>query len=201
MGRSRGGELALLLAATFPQIRATVAHVPSHVVWPGVAQQSNDELPPSWTFRGERLETFVRRRLPDVAPRASANEPIRSTPRFLAVLREAEDAERAVIPVERIRCPVLLISGRDDGMWPSALMADRVVERLTTRGHPYPVTHLSYDRVGHSVGAPPSLPTTVTDVFHPVARVVYTLGGNPPDIARANAESWQQVRAFFQEHL
>lgn len=32
MGPSRGGELALLLGATFPQIKAVVASVPSHVV-------------------------------------------------------------------------------------------------------------------------------------------------------------------------
>ena len=34
-GMSRGGEAALLVAATFPAIKAVVASVPSHVVWQG----------------------------------------------------------------------------------------------------------------------------------------------------------------------
>ena len=32
-GSSRGGELVLLLGATYPRIAAVVAHVPSHVLW------------------------------------------------------------------------------------------------------------------------------------------------------------------------
>ena len=36
VGRSRGGELALLLGATFPEVRAVVAYCPSDVVWGGI---------------------------------------------------------------------------------------------------------------------------------------------------------------------
>ena len=36
MGPSRGGELALLLGATFPEIRAVVAHLPSGTLWMGI---------------------------------------------------------------------------------------------------------------------------------------------------------------------
>ncbi|MEW6212266.1 MAG: acyl-CoA thioesterase/BAAT N-terminal domain-containing protein, partial [Acidobacteriota bacterium] len=38
MGGSKGGELALLLAATFPELKAVVAYVPSGLVWQGIAQ-------------------------------------------------------------------------------------------------------------------------------------------------------------------
>ena len=46
LGRSRGGELALLLGATFPKLKAVVAYVPSHVVWGGGRNIS------SWTING-----------------------------------------------------------------------------------------------------------------------------------------------------
>jgi acetyl esterase/lipase len=36
LGPSRGGELALLLGATFPEIRAVVAYVPSGALWMGI---------------------------------------------------------------------------------------------------------------------------------------------------------------------
>jgi dienelactone hydrolase len=201
MGRSRGGELTLLLAATFSRIRAAVAHVPSHVVWGGIADQSNPVPPSAWTLGGEPLPALSRGRAAAEMQTAVEKEPIRLTPLFLEALADLASAERAAIPVERIRCPLLLISGKEDAMWPSALMAERVVERLAARGHSYPVAHLSYDGVGHSVGLPPSLPTTAINAFHPVARDVFALGGNPADIARANADSWQRVRAFFREHL
>lgn len=50
LGRSRGGELALLLGATFPEIRAVVAYVPSGVLWGGVQVAG-----PAWTHNGQPL--------------------------------------------------------------------------------------------------------------------------------------------------
>jgi dienelactone hydrolase len=49
VGTSRGGELALLLGATYRAVRAVVGFVPSHVVWPGLGGRSNA---PAWTHRG-----------------------------------------------------------------------------------------------------------------------------------------------------
>jgi hypothetical protein len=60
IGVSKGGELALLVAATFPEfVGPVVAYTPSSVVWQGVTwsavgQQARQALS-SWTFRGEPL--------------------------------------------------------------------------------------------------------------------------------------------------
>jgi dienelactone hydrolase len=56
-GVSRGGELALLLGATFPEITAVAAWVPSGVVfWAlGLAELDDTRPPVAWTFRGEPL--------------------------------------------------------------------------------------------------------------------------------------------------
>src|SRR5439155_14386967 len=58
------------------------------------------------------------------------------------------------IQVEKIRGAVLLISGKDDCVWPSALMAERIVARLREHRHPFAYRHLSYDSAGHSFGLP-----------------------------------------------
>jgi dienelactone hydrolase len=57
LGPSRGGELALLLGATFPDINAASAWVPSGIVfWPiGLAENDDPRPPASWTFRGKPL--------------------------------------------------------------------------------------------------------------------------------------------------
>lgn len=54
VGGSKGGELTLLLAATFPTIRLVVADAPSGVVWQGFDYAAR---PPrsSWTYKGEPL--------------------------------------------------------------------------------------------------------------------------------------------------
>ena len=53
-GSSRGGELVLLLGATYPEIAAVVAHVPSHVVWEGCCD-AVAVGEPAWTYRGSVL--------------------------------------------------------------------------------------------------------------------------------------------------
>lgn len=65
-GPSRGGELALLLGATFPDINAVSAWVPSGIMfWPiGLAENDDPRPPASWTFRGKQvLADIAMRRL------------------------------------------------------------------------------------------------------------------------------------------
>src|SRR4029453_13407357 len=100
LGTSRGGELALLLGATYPSaFRVVVANVPSNVVWPGL---SDDSAAPAWTLNGKPL----------AAVRGG-----RFTP------SEAE------IPVERMNAPLLMFSGKDDKLWPSDVFAAGAVGR------------------------------------------------------------------------
>jgi hypothetical protein len=56
-GASRGGELALLLGATFPEINAVAAWVPSGVVfWAlGMAEPGDTRPRAAWTFRGRAI--------------------------------------------------------------------------------------------------------------------------------------------------
>jgi hypothetical protein len=57
IGASRGGELALLLGATYPDVKAVVAYTPSQVVWSGWPQAEEDvknkSIRPAWTYKGK----------------------------------------------------------------------------------------------------------------------------------------------------
>ena len=199
MGRSRGGELALLIGATFPHIKAVIAYEPSGVMWGGFGRQSRGGSP-AWLYQGIPLPFMRNRVTPAQRAELMKQEPIATTPLFLINLEDPAAVKEAAIPVEKINGAVLLISGQDDQMWPSSLMSEMVINRLTESHHPHPHQHLSYSGAGHAIWLP-YLPATVTYLRHPVNDRVYALGGNAKSNAFASSDSWFRVRKFLRESL
>lgn len=202
-GLSRGGELALLLASTFAQqVSAVIGYVPSAVVHgtlragrPGQARDAD-----AWTWQGQPLPNVWRNNVHadwsafDQPPIPGV--PIRQAPAFSTVEQAADNVAAARIPVERINAPVLLISGSDDGFWPSTEYCTRIVEALSAAGHPWPAQHLCNEGAGHAIGFP-YVPTTLIAKRHPVAGVVISGGGTALANAQANRRSWDVVLAFL----
>jgi dienelactone hydrolase len=188
-GTSKGAELALLVAAANPTPRAVVAVVPSSVAWQGLT--SPWRRGPSWT-RGGNPVPFVpyssdSTRMQRLAhPREPALVHM-----YLASLDDSVAVRGAAIPVERIGAAVLLISGDDDTLWPSSVMADMIERRIRERGSSTPVVHLRNASAGHAI-APPYYPTT---------EVARRLGGTPLGNALAQEQSWRQALEFLEQHL
>jgi pimeloyl-ACP methyl ester carboxylesterase len=127
-GISRGSEAALLLGAHFPKlVNGVIAGVPSSVVY-GSYPDSNE---PSWLLSGKALPE---------APERDFDDP------------DPIDAQAAVIPVEQIRGPVMLICGTADTIWTSCDYAAAITKRLSQHSFSYPVTSLKYPGAGHGVG-------------------------------------------------
>lgn len=198
IGRSRGGELALLLGATFPQITTVVSYVPSSVIFGGVGGEGDEQA--AWTHRGTPLPFLRNCHTPAEQDEIFSQEPIPLAPHFLRLLANPSAVEAVAIPAERTQGPILLISGQDDQMWPSSMMSDMVITRLKQHRYPYPYKHLRYTGAGHYIPFP-YLPTTVSQLRHPVDRMVYALGGNAKGQAVAQADSWAQVLTFLGESL
>jgi dienelactone hydrolase len=114
------------------------------------------------------------------------------------VQQDAAAVARARIPVENIRGPLLLISGDDDGFWPSSDYCAEIEADLTARGHKWPVEHVLNQGAGHAIGFP-FVPTTVIARLHPVAKVLISGGGSPAGNAQANQHSWERVLAFLEQ--
>jgi pimeloyl-ACP methyl ester carboxylesterase len=124
-------------------------------------------------------------------------EPIRQAPAFVSALGDVAAVARARIEVERIAGPILLISGTDDGFWPSSRYADSIVDDLKQRAFAHRVEHLRYEGAGHSILFP-HVPTTLVARAHPVAGVRITAGGSAAANAHANEASWPQVLRFIE---
>jgi hypothetical protein len=120
-------------------------------------------------------------------------------PIFQLYLKDAEAVRQATILVEKIRGPVLLVTGKEDQVWPSAQMADLVMKRLAAFKHPYPDQHLCYANCGHAIGIP-NAPIGETRVRNRVAEV-FELGGTPQGSGYAAWDSWPRVLKFLDENL
>jgi dienelactone hydrolase len=202
IGWSRGGELSLVLGSIFSELKTVVAFVPSSVTWSGVTRTRG--VHPSWTYHGKPLPFIASERVGsdqvDFEVRGRASMPIRITPYFLKSMKNVGAVEKATIPVEKTKGPILLISGQDDQMWPSSLFAKLIMERLVAHNHPYPYEHLSYEGAGHGI-VPGYLPKTITIMRHPVTGYVYELGGNSKDNAFASTDAWSKTMRFVGQHL
>lgn len=202
-GQSRGGELALLLGATFPHlVSAVIAFVPGAVVHG--AQGAGDPARggwqgTTWTRGGVPLtHLWQDNQAVHWHPWAGDTPPSRHHSVFFEGLKDKALVERARIPVEKITGPVLLISGRDDRAWPSSLYSRMVVSSLHRAGHSELVRHLDFDDAGHAINLP-IVPSTQLSREHPVSKVPYTNGGTPSGNARANEGSWKGMLAFLDE--
>lgn len=199
-GQSRGGELVLLLGATFPEeVSAVVAYVPGAVVHSGqnACDPKIGREGPTWLLGGKPIpHVWENNRTATWAPFDEGPAPHRHEKAILTALQDPDAVARARIKVEDIQGPVILLSGTDDGSWPSSLYSKMVKDKLAEVKHPYPVQWLDYENGGHSILFP-YVPTTQHVYAHPVSGKISTSGGTPKDNARADQESWEGVLKFL----
>jgi len=197
VGYSRGGELALLLGATYPQIRTVVAYAPSGVLCPAFPSTGNA----AWTQGGKDIpfvSTLTHEQWDEALAQGRARPD--SFDWYLIPLQDKALAEPATIAVEKINGPVLLISGKDDRLWPSSDLAEIAVLRFKSKGLGNAVQHLAYVRAGHSF-CWPNAPTTVTRYKHSVSGEDLDQGGSPKETAYARQDSWLRMLAFLGQCL
>jgi dienelactone hydrolase len=188
MGGSRGGELALLLGTMFPDVKAVVAYAPSHVLWS--APPDADGTRPAWTYKGKPLPFMVRPLTLEQREKLKEKNPMAERPVFEHYLKDEEAAGKAVIPVEKIAGPILLITGEDDQLWPSTSMADAVKARIMAKNHRYHCEHLRYEGCGHAISLPLGQPGNTPE-----------LGGTPEANSYAAWDSWPKVVKFLGDSL
>jgi dienelactone hydrolase len=202
LGGSKGGELALLAAASYPQIRAVVAIVPSPIGYMGLG--ANDAPTGcSWSKGGKALPCVPASEAADqkLGMAVMAHQPL--------VLRELYEASRladpattqaAFFPLEKINGPVLCLSGRDDQMWNSTAQCDLAMKELKCKKHPYADQAVAYPAAGHTfIGATKGPASAVTSIDS--GGVVVALGGTNQGDADAAQAAWPAIWKFLAAHL
>jgi dienelactone hydrolase len=168
LGVSRGSEAALLLGVHFPElVHGVAALVPSSVVHAGLPAVPGERLEPAWTLHGRPIPFSDRR---------------------------GETGGRAAIPVERIAGPIFVAGAAADGLWPSALYVQAMVDRLHAHGRT-DVTALTYDGAGHGIGF--AVPNVPIGTVIPSRYGTLSLGGTVEADARARADLWPKLLRFL----
>jgi len=195
-GGSKGGELALLLASHYEDFQAVVAWTPAAHVWEGLSQKffSADYVPvSSWSLDGRALP-FVpfayQAEEKEKEKKGEINSYIASHLRSLA---QSDPAliQQARIPVEKIKAPILLVSGTEDQTWPADKFCREIVAKLQSVRFPYEVKHVSHEAAGHSS----FLPYLITANTAPIN------GGADKANAAGGIDSWKETIAFLLRHL
>jgi dienelactone hydrolase len=180
-GTSIGGMAALAVAAHYPELKVVVAAVPSSVIWP--------------TFGSARASMF-----------SLAGQPLPYLPYGLSGgsriynlyddgLNALAQHPDAIIPVEQINGPVMLICGKVDSLWPSCRMSAQVIARLEANKFGHAFQLLEYPEAGHSVFGPPVAPES------PAFTSLGSSGGSAASNNAARIDSWPKAVAFIDAAL
>jgi esterase/lipase len=143
-GLSKGAELALVLASHDSDYKGVIALAPSHVVWQGNPKNFSDLMssPSSWSWKGQPIP-FV----PYVS--SEEKESMGYTNRHAASLTNKVAVEKALISVENIDAPILLLSGGMDASWPAAKMGAEICSTVNSSHDGKSCTLLIYEEGDH----------------------------------------------------
>ncbi len=210
IGQSRGGELALLLGSYFPHLfQAIIACAPCNMICGGFPFPNR----PSWTYLTKPLAPYLSglsnsdndlseardlkiavdtKKIP--YHESNAEDPYIISDLF--IVRQRMAYAQAQIAVERIECPLLLISGDNDTIWPSKLFCELIVKHLDDHQWEFPKEHINYTDAGHGI-----LSSYDGSIYHPVGEFWCKLGGTPNGNMIANEHSWFSIKKFLEKSI
>jgi dienelactone hydrolase len=201
VGGSKGGELALLVASRNSDVRAVVALTPAAHAWEGHTMRffSPDYQPvSSWSLGGRPIPYISFKTTPEIKEIYQRGELPSFVPFFRDGLVQADPVtiDKAAIPVEKTRGPILLISGTDDQIWPAGEFCSAIVARLKKAGFPFEIKHLIIEKGGHMS----CMPTLIT-ANRGLLIDGDPSGGAPQADARGGYRSWLETITFLHRHL
>lgn len=209
MGQSRGGELALILASLFPgAMDAAIAISAPSVVYGDFSSKEKS----SWTYKHKPLPfmPLSGKEIAEIARegditlgQGTIEHPIQHDQIFLHQLKMkkfAKNVAEASIPVEKIRCPLLILAGDDDKLWPSSVYGKNIIERLDAYGSSIKKKFIIYPHAGNNILILPYVPSI--DLPTQISSGLFSLhGGTLAGNAYAHKEAWREILRFLDETL
>jgi alpha-beta hydrolase superfamily lysophospholipase len=203
MAVSRGAEGLLAAAARglLPPLRALVLVSPGAVTWEALGPSGEVPGTAAWTAGGDpvpwaplpsgALMPQILRNAWRVGHDVARHRPslLRLRPAYEAGLAAA-GASAAAIDAGRVDCPLLMLAGSDDQVWPSGPMSQRLAAARRAAGVDGDDERVEYPGAGHLI----RLGLLPTDA--PWTSGI-ALGGEPAAQAAAQADATRRAIAFL----
>lgn len=200
MGLSKGGELALLAASTYPQIHAVVADVPSPFAWEGIAQGPGAPQS-SWTLGGKPVAyvAYGAQMGQAFGSAYADHKPLDLRPGYDASMQQnSAQIPAAMFHLENIHGPVMMLAAGDDQIWNSVAQSQLGMQYLHDHHHAYADVYLHYPGAGHIfLFASPQRPM----IQAPLGQLTLLLGGSAAANVQAAHDAWTRIDAFLNAAL
>lgn len=150
-GTSKGSEMTLLCASMFSDISCVIARVPSHFVSEGLVANGKSKKPSGtscWSYHGKELPFApYRTRKFNILKLIAAYKELH----LLTINKDKDVTEETIIPVEKIKAPVLLLSAVNDTVWPSYESGNYIETRLKENNFAYTYKHIAFPTMSHAM--------------------------------------------------
>lgn len=149
-GTSKGSEMALVAASMFPDISCVIARVPSHFVSEGLSSKGRKRAPSGtscWSYHGKELPySPYRSRTFNILKMFIKEKELH----IITFNRDKDIMPESLIPIEKIRGPVLFLSSKHDEVWPSYESAMYMEKKLKEENFLYPHRHIAFENMSHA---------------------------------------------------
>ncbi len=150
-GTSKGSEIALLAATMFSDLSCVIARVPSHFVSEGLVAHGKSKRPSGtscWSYQGKEIPYAPYNARKFNVPAILLKE---KELHLLTVNMEKTVTEEALIPIEKIKAPILLLSAVNDCVWPSYESGLYVDKYLKEKAFGYFFKHVAFQYMSHAM--------------------------------------------------
>jgi len=187
IGFSAGGMTALQVAAFYPQIKTVIVYGAPTITFFGDLGGS------SFTYQGKPLPSANtdsmdnKYDIPFTQAVFGKKDPMSVLPAVVASIKADPILAAAIIPVEKIKSSVLLISGDHDSQLDSAVFGELAVDRLKANNFTFPYRHIIIPGAGHLISFP----------YAQRASEIEQGGGSPQANALAATITWPVVLEYL----
>lgn len=150
-GTSKGSEIALLAASIFSELSCVIARVPSHFISEGLTVCGKSKRPSGtscWSYEGNEIPFAPYKARKFNVPKILIKE---KEMYLLGINGEKTVTSETLIPIEKIKAPILFLSAVNDTVWPSYESSLYMENHLKNSGFEYPFKHVAFENLSHAM--------------------------------------------------
>ena len=135
----------------FSDLSCVIVRVPSHFVSEGLKGHKKDKGPSGtscWSYKGEELPyaPYKARKFNILKMFMEEKEM-----HIITFNREKDITSQSMIAIENIKAPVLMLSSKNDTVWPSYESSVYMEKKFTEINYLYPHKHVAYESMSHAL--------------------------------------------------